>query len=131
MEIYLDRKLVDRRIFPSIDVNVSGTKNEELLVGQDVLNKMWILRFPISRIQHSEQKSICNNCLYIFNLPSSSLLCFSDLYHLRLYSLSVKLDETLRYMMKKLSSTIVSSKAYLKHPDKYLTSQKLNKGLQR
>jgi len=131
MELYLDRKLVDRRIFPSIDIKGSGTRKEELLVDKDVLNKMWILRFPISRIQYSKRKSICNDCLYIFTLSNFSLLCFSDLYHLSRYCLSVKLDETLRYMMKKLLSTIVFSKAYLKHPDKYLTSQKLNKGLQR
>lgn len=44
MELHLDRKLVDRRIFPSIDINASGTRKEELLVDKDVLNRMWILR---------------------------------------------------------------------------------------
>lgn len=44
MELHLDRKLVDKRIFPSIDINSSGTRKEELLVTPDVLNKMWILR---------------------------------------------------------------------------------------
>jgi transcription termination factor Rho len=44
MELHLDRKLVDKRIFPSININASGTRKEELLVDKDVLQKMWILR---------------------------------------------------------------------------------------
>jgi transcription termination factor Rho len=43
-EIYLDRKLADRRIFPAIDLLRSGTRKEELLLSQDEKNKMWILR---------------------------------------------------------------------------------------
>lgn len=43
-EIVLDRKLSDKRIFPAIDVNKSGTRKEELLVGKDELTKMWVLR---------------------------------------------------------------------------------------
>ena len=43
-EIILDRKLSDKRIFPSIDVTKSGTRKEELLVSKDDLSKMWILR---------------------------------------------------------------------------------------
>jgi transcription termination factor Rho len=44
MELVLDRKLADRRIFPAIDINRSGTRKEELLLDKDVLNKVWILR---------------------------------------------------------------------------------------
>jgi transcription termination factor Rho len=44
MEIILDRKLVDKRVFPAIDIQRSGTRKEELLVDKDRLNKMWILR---------------------------------------------------------------------------------------
>jgi transcription termination factor Rho len=44
MEIHLDRKLSDRRIFPAIDINRSGTRKEELLTSQEVLNRIWILR---------------------------------------------------------------------------------------
>jgi transcription termination factor Rho len=57
MELHLDRKLVDRRIFPSIDINGSGTRKEELLVDKDVLNKMWILRkvlTPLSTVESME-----------------------------------------------------------------------------
>jgi transcription termination factor Rho len=44
MELVLDRKLADRRIFPAIDLNKSGTRKEELLLKPDVLNRVWILR---------------------------------------------------------------------------------------
>jgi len=44
MEIILDRKLADKRIFPAIDVNRSGTRKEELLFESDELNRVWILR---------------------------------------------------------------------------------------
>jgi len=44
MEIHLDRKLTDRRVFPSMDINRSGTRKEELLVAEEVLNRIWILR---------------------------------------------------------------------------------------
>jgi len=44
MEIILDRKLTDRRVFPSIDMNRSGTRKEELLLPEEDLNRIWILR---------------------------------------------------------------------------------------
>ena len=48
MEIHLDRKLTEKRIFPSIDINKSGTRKEELLLPADVLNRVWILRKLLS-----------------------------------------------------------------------------------
>jgi transcription termination factor Rho len=48
MEIILDRKLSDRRIFPAMDVNRSGTRKEELLFEADELNRVWILRKLLS-----------------------------------------------------------------------------------
>jgi len=57
MELHLDRKLVEKRIFPTIDINASGTRKEELLVDKDVLNKMWILRKvlnPLSTVESME-----------------------------------------------------------------------------
>ncbi|HET6516079.1 MAG TPA: transcription termination factor Rho [Thermodesulfovibrionales bacterium] len=57
MELHLDRKLVDKRIFPTIDINASGTRKEELLVDKDTLNKMWILRKvlnPLSTVESME-----------------------------------------------------------------------------
>lgn len=44
MEIHLDRRLVDRRVFPAIDIKRSGTRKEELLLSADILKKVWILR---------------------------------------------------------------------------------------
>lgn len=44
MEVRLDRKLSDKRIFPSIDIYSSGTRKEELLLSADELNRIWILR---------------------------------------------------------------------------------------
>ena len=44
MELVLDRKLAEKRIFPAIDINKSGTRKEELLLPKDTLQKMWVLR---------------------------------------------------------------------------------------
>jgi transcription termination factor Rho len=44
MELHLNRKIAEKRVFPAIDFNRSGTRREELLTGQDELQKMWILR---------------------------------------------------------------------------------------
>ena len=48
MEIVLERKLADRRIFPAIDINKSGTRKEELLLPSDEINRVWILRKLLS-----------------------------------------------------------------------------------
>ena len=48
MEVHLDRRLADKRLFPAIDIAQSGTRKEELLVDKDRLNKMWILRKVLS-----------------------------------------------------------------------------------
>jgi transcription termination factor Rho len=48
MELYLDRHLSDKRIYPAIDINRSGTRKEELLLEEDVLNRVWILRKLLS-----------------------------------------------------------------------------------
>jgi transcription termination factor Rho len=50
MEIQLDRRLADKRIFPAIDINKSGTRKEELLLSEDVLNRVWILRKLLSSL---------------------------------------------------------------------------------
>lgn len=44
LEIHLDRRLVDRRVFPSIDIQKSGTRKEELLLDPQTLNRIWLLR---------------------------------------------------------------------------------------
>ncbi len=50
MEINLDRRLVDKRVFPAIDIFKSGTRKEELLIEQEELNKIWILRKVLSQM---------------------------------------------------------------------------------
>ena len=57
MEINLDRRLVDKRIFPAIDINRSGTRKEELLMPADELNRVWVLRKvlnPLSPVEAME-----------------------------------------------------------------------------
>ena len=44
MEIHLERKLVDKRVFPAIDINKSGTRKEELVLPKEELNRVWIFR---------------------------------------------------------------------------------------
>jgi transcription termination factor Rho len=57
MEIHLDRKLVDKRVFPAIDMLKSGTRKEELLIPGDELNRIWVLRKvlnPLSPVEAME-----------------------------------------------------------------------------
>ena len=44
MEIHLSRRIAERRTYPAIDINRSGTRREELMIGQDLLQRVWILR---------------------------------------------------------------------------------------
>ncbi len=50
MELHLDRRLVEKRIFPAIDINRSGTRREELLLSKEEINKIWILRRFLSNM---------------------------------------------------------------------------------
>ncbi|HEK85001.1 MAG: transcription termination factor Rho [Candidatus Saccharicenans sp.] len=54
MEINLDRRLVDKRIFPAIDISRSGTRKEELLIPDKDLNRVWILRKILSQLNEVE-----------------------------------------------------------------------------
>ena len=54
MELHLSRRLEERRIFPAIDILKSGTRREDLLLGEDVLAKMWLLRKVISAMDPAE-----------------------------------------------------------------------------
>jgi transcription termination factor Rho len=54
MEIHLDRKLADRRVFPSIDITKSGTRKEELLLPKEELNRVWVLRKVLTPLSPSE-----------------------------------------------------------------------------
>jgi transcription termination factor Rho len=54
MELHLDRSLANKRIYPSIDVNKSGTRNEELLLGKDILNQSWRIRRMLELLDQNE-----------------------------------------------------------------------------
>jgi transcription termination factor Rho len=54
MEIHLDRKLSDRRLFPAINIKKSGTRKEDLLLTEEELNKMWVLRKVINPMEDVE-----------------------------------------------------------------------------
>jgi len=54
MEIHLDRRLMDKRIFPAVDINRSGTRKEELLLPREVLNRVWILRKLLAQLNTVE-----------------------------------------------------------------------------
>jgi len=57
MEIHLDRKLAERRIFPAIDIQRSGTRHEELLLDEDTLKQVWLLRRMVSMITSGSMES--------------------------------------------------------------------------
>ena len=54
MEVHLERKLVEKRVFPAIDINRSGTRKEELLLPKDDLNRVWILRKVLNSLSAVE-----------------------------------------------------------------------------
>ena len=54
MELQLDRKLSNRRIFPAIDIMASGTRRDDLLLGDSILNRMWVLRRHLSDMNSVE-----------------------------------------------------------------------------
>ena len=54
MELHLDRALVDRRVYPAVDISRSGTRKEEMLLSPDELNKIWILRKVLNQLSPVE-----------------------------------------------------------------------------
>lgn len=57
-EIHLDRKLSDKRLFPSIDIQRSGTRKEELLIGKDDLTRVWVMRRVLNPLSSVEQMEV-------------------------------------------------------------------------
>jgi len=80
MEINLDRKLSDRRLFPAININKSGTRKEELLLTEEELNKMWVLRKVIGPMDDVEiiellidrMRKTKNNSAFLRSMNTSS-----------------------------------------------------------
>lgn len=54
MELHLDRRLSEKRIFPAIDIQRSGTRREELLLSSDILRQVWTLRRMVSMLGENE-----------------------------------------------------------------------------
>jgi transcription termination factor Rho len=57
MEIHLDRRMAEKRTYPALNVNRSGTRREELLLKPDVLQKIWVLRkvlYPMDEMEATE-----------------------------------------------------------------------------
>jgi transcription termination factor Rho len=73
MEIILDRKLVDKRIFPAIDINRSGTRKEELLVDSPSLNKTWVLRKVLNPLSIDEAMDLLLDKLRKFDTNADFL----------------------------------------------------------
>ncbi|WP_412917776.1 transcription termination factor Rho [Meiothermus sp.] len=64
MELHLSRRLEERRIFPAIDILKSGTRREELLLGEEVLQKMWLLRKVLADMDPAEAMEMLLARLY-------------------------------------------------------------------
>jgi transcription termination factor Rho len=58
MEVHLDRKLMDKRVFPAIDITKSGTRKEELLLSKEELNRVWVLRKVLSPLSPTESMEL-------------------------------------------------------------------------
>jgi transcription termination factor Rho len=78
MEIILDRKLVDKRVFPAIDIQRSGTRKEELLIIKDELSRIWVLRKVLNPLSPVEAMELLvdklgktrNNAEFLLNMSS-------------------------------------------------------------
>jgi transcription termination factor Rho len=79
MEVILDRKLVDKRVFPAIDIQRSGTRKEELLIPKDDLQRIWILRKVLNPLSPTEAMELLtdrlaktrNNSEFLHSMSSS------------------------------------------------------------
>ncbi|MGH9397862.1 MAG: transcription termination factor Rho [Terriglobia bacterium] len=78
MEINLDRKLVDKRIFPAMDINRSGTRKEELLVPKDELNRIWVLRKVLNPLSPVETMELITDKLSKTNTNAQFLASMSN-----------------------------------------------------
>ena len=63
MELHLDRRLADKRLFPAIDINRSGTRKEELILVPEELKRIWVLRRVLSEMNPAEVLELLTNKL--------------------------------------------------------------------
>jgi transcription termination factor Rho len=57
-EIHLDRRLSDKRLFPAIDLQRSGTRKEELLISKEDLSRVWVMRRVLNPLSPTEQMEV-------------------------------------------------------------------------
>lgn len=67
MELHLDRKLVEKRVFPAMDINKSGTRKEELLTAKNDLDRIWVLRKVLSQLSVVESMEFIHEKLVKFD----------------------------------------------------------------
>ncbi|RRA48665.1 transcription termination factor Rho [Acidipila sp. EB88] len=78
MEVILDRKLIDKRVFPAIDIQRSGTRKEELLITKEDLSRVWVLRKVLNPLSPTEAMELLvdklgktrNNAEFLHNMSS-------------------------------------------------------------
>jgi transcription termination factor Rho len=63
MELHLDRRLADKRVFPAIDINRSGTRKEELILDPEELKRVWVLRRVLNEMIPAESVELLTNRL--------------------------------------------------------------------
>ncbi|MDP6357052.1 MAG: transcription termination factor Rho, partial [Planctomycetota bacterium] len=78
MELVLDRRLAERRIFPAIDVNRSGTRKEELLLTPEELNRIWVLRKVLNEMNPLEAMELLIERMRKANSNAEFLLSMSE-----------------------------------------------------
>jgi transcription termination factor Rho len=63
MELHLDRRLADKRLFPAIDINKSGTRKEELILDPEELKRVWVLRRALNEMSPTEAVELLSSRL--------------------------------------------------------------------
>ncbi|MGH7262895.1 MAG: transcription termination factor Rho [Candidatus Rokuibacteriota bacterium] len=79
MEVHLDRRLMDKRIFPSINIEQSGTRKEELLLEKDELSKVWLLRKVLSQLNPVEGMELLLDKLKLTKTNKEFLIAMNQL----------------------------------------------------
>ena len=80
MELHLDRRLVDKRVYPAINIEASGTRKEELLLHRDELPRVWTLRKAMTGVPPveamevliSKLKKVATNAEFLMAMPASN-----------------------------------------------------------
>jgi transcription termination factor Rho len=79
MEVHLDRRLMDKRVFPTINLEQSGTRKEELLLDKDDLQRVWLLRKALSQLNPVEAMELLLDKLKMTKSNKEFLAAMSSL----------------------------------------------------